>query len=101
MWPALWKTNLPMITHEFIYRVPWKKLQVRQRVKLVKDIEDTCVWCGAQETVYHFVESCPIVRLLYAACRDVATPVVAGVDVGQWVSDEPIIVLTNPTGLCI
>ena len=79
----------------------WKKLQVRQRVKLVKDTEATCVRCGAQETVYHFVKSCPMVRLLYVACRDVATPVVAGVDVGRWVSNEPIIVLTNPKGLCI
>ena len=47
VWPALWKTNLPAITQEFIYRVPWKKLQVPQRVRLVKDINEGCVWCGA------------------------------------------------------
>ena len=70
-------------------------------MKLVSNIEDTCVWCGAQETVYHFVKSCPMVRLLYVACRDVATPVVAGTDVGRWVSDDPIIALTTPTGLCV
>ena len=101
VWPALWKTNLPTITDEFIYRVPWKKLHVRQRVKLVKDTEDTCVCCGSQETVYHFVKSCPMVRLLYAVCRDVATPLMAGTDVGRWVSDDPIIAPTNPTGLCV
>ena len=84
--PARWKTNLPTITHEFMYRAPWKKPQICQRVKLVKDIEDTCMWCGALETVYHFVKSSPMVRLV-SACRDVATPVVAGVDVGRWVSD--------------
>ena len=25
VWPALWKTNYPTITHKFIYRVPWKR----------------------------------------------------------------------------
>ena len=54
--------------------------------------------CGAGR-VYYFVKSCPMVRLLYAACRDVAMPMVAGVDVGRWVSDEPIIALSNPTGI--
>ena len=29
MWPALWKTNIPSITHEFMYKVLGKKLQVR------------------------------------------------------------------------
>ena len=95
------RTNLPTITHEFIYRVLWKKLQIRQRVKLVKDLEDTCVWCGAPETVYHLVKGSPMVRVLYAACKDVATPVVASTNVGCWVSDDPIIALTNPTGLCV
>ena len=47
------------------------------------------------------MKSCPMVCMLYAACRDVATPVVKGVDVGRWVADDPIIVLTNPTRLCI
>ena len=61
VWLALWKTNQRTITREFINRVPWKKLQVRQRVKLVKNIDDTCVWCGVQETVYHFMKSCPMV----------------------------------------
>ena len=42
-----------------------------------------------------------MVRLLYAACRDVARPVVASVDVGRCVSNEPSIALTNPTALCI
>ena len=59
------------------------------------------MWCGAQETVYHFVKSCPMVRMLYAACGNVATPVVQGMDVGRWVADDPIIALTNPTGLCV
>ena len=31
------------------------------------------------------------VRMLYAACRDVATPVVKGIDVDRWVADNPII----------
>ena len=101
VWPAPWKTNVPSITHEFMYKVLWKKLQVRQRVGLVKDIQDGRVWCGAQETVYCFVKSCPMVRILYAACRDVAAPVVQGMDVGRWVADDPIIALTNPTGLCV
>ena len=26
VWPALWKTNVPAITHEFMYKVLWKKL---------------------------------------------------------------------------
>ena len=49
----------------------------------------------------HFVKSCPLVRLVYAACRDVATVVVQGVDVGRWVADNPMISLTQPTGLCV
>ena len=24
VWPALWRTNVPSITHEFMYRVLWK-----------------------------------------------------------------------------
>ena len=79
-------------------RVVWKKLQMRQRMGLVKDIQDGCVWC---DTVYHFVKSCPMVRMLYAACRDVATPLVQGLDVGRWVADDPIVALTNPTGPCV
>ena len=43
VWPSLWKTNLPVSTHKFMYRVPWKKLQVPQQVHLVKG----CAWCGA------------------------------------------------------
>ena len=42
-----------------------------------------------------------MVRMLYAACRDVATAVVKGIDVGRWVADDPIITLTNPTRLCV
>ena len=83
MWPALWKMNLPTITHEFMYKALWKKIQVRQRIKILKDIDEGCAWCGAQESVYHFVKSCPMTRLLYAACGDVATPVVQGTDVGR------------------
>ena len=30
-----------------------------------------------------------------------ATPVVAGTDMGRWVSNDPIMALTNPTGLCV
>ena len=30
-----------------------------------------------------------------------ATPVVAGEDLGQRVTDEPIIAVTSPTGLCM
>ena len=101
IWPALWKTNVPSITHEPMYKVLWKKLQVRQRVGLVKNIPEGCVWCGAQETVYYFVKSCPMVRMLYAVCRDVEAPVVQGTDVGRWVADDPIIALTNPMGLCV
>ena len=59
------------------------------------------MWCGAQKTVYHFVKSCPMLRMLYAACRDVATLVVQGTGVGRWVVDDPIITLTNPTGPCV
>ena len=98
---ALWKTHLPTMTHEFIYKVLRKKLQVRQQVKLVKYIEDTCVWCRAEKTVYHFLKSCPMVWLLHVVCREVATPVVAGADVERWVSDDPIIARTNPRGLCV
>ena len=65
VWVALWKTNVLPITHQFVYKVLWKKLQVRQRVGLVKDIQDGRVWCGARETVYHFVKSCPMVQMLY------------------------------------
>ena len=68
---------------------------------MVKDIHEGCAWCGAQETIYHFVKSCPMVRMLYAVCRDIAMPVVKGVDAGRWVADDPIIVLTNPTRLCV
>ena len=67
----------------------------------MKDINEGCAWCGAHETVYDFVKSCPIVCMLYAACRDVATPVVMGTDVGRWVADGPIIALSNPIGLCV
>ena len=42
-----------------------------------------------------------MVHMLYAACRDVATAVVKGIDVSRWVADDPIIALTSPTGLCI
>ena len=101
MWPVLCKTNVPSITHEFMYKVMWKKFQVRQHVGLVKDIQDGCVWCGAQETVYDFVKSCPMVRMLYAACRDVATLGVQRMDVGRWGEGDPIIALTNPMGLCV
>ena len=45
--------------------------------------------------------STPMVRMLYAACRDVATPVVQGTDVGRLVVDNPVIAVTNPTGLCV
>ena len=38
VWPAMWKTNVPSITHKFMYKVLRKKFQVRQRVGLVKDI---------------------------------------------------------------
>ena len=41
-----------------------------------------------------------MVWMPYTACRDVATPLVRGTDVGRWV-DNPIIALTNPTGLCV
>ena len=99
MWPALLKSNVPAITQKFMYKAPWKKLQVCQSVRLVKDIDEGCAWCGAQETVYDFVKSCPMVRSLYAACRDVTTPVVQGVDVGKWVADNPMISLTPPSGL--
>ena len=61
VWPAVWQTNVSAITHESVYKVLWKKLRVRQRVGLLKDIHDGCVWCGAQETVYHFVKSRPMV----------------------------------------
>ena len=101
VWAALWKTNLRSIMHEFMYRVLWKKHQVLQRVKRVKNIGDCCVWCEAQETVYHFVKSCPMVRLMYAAFRDVAVAVANGMDVGRWVSDDPTIALTKPTTLCV
>ena len=57
---------------------------MRQHVGLVKDIQDGGVWCGAQETGNHFVKL-----------------VVRGTDVGRWVADDPIIALTNPTGLCV
>ena len=67
----------------------------------MKDIHEGCAWCGAQETIYHFVKSCPMVRMLGTACRDVALPVVKGTDVGRWVADDPIIALTNPTRLCV
>ena len=77
------ESNVPSITYELMYKVLCKKLQVRQHVGLVKDIQDGRVWCGAQVTIYHFVNTCPMVRILYAACRDVATPVVQGMDVGQ------------------
>ena len=93
----MWKTNLPTIMHEFMYRVLWKKLQVCQRGRLVKE----CAWCGEQETVYLFVKSCPMVRTLYAVCRVVATPVLKGIDVRRWLADDPIIALTNPTGRCV
>ena len=101
VWPAPRKTNVPSIAHEFMYKVLWKKLPVLQCAGLVKDIQDPCVWCGVEETVCHFVKSCPIVRMLYAACRDVATLVVTGTDVGRWVADNTIIALTNPTALCV
>ena len=55
----------PAITHTFVYKALWKKLHVRQCVRLVKDIDEGCAWCGAQETDYHFVKSCPMVPLLY------------------------------------
>ena len=42
-----------------------------------------------------------MVRMLYAACRDVAPPVVQGTEVGRWIADDPIIALTRPTGLCV
>ena len=42
-----------------------------------------------------------MVQMLYAACRDVSTPVVQGTDVGRWVAGDLIIALTNPTGLCV
>ena len=42
-----------------------------------------------------------MVQMLYVACRDVATPVVQGMDVGCWVADDPIIALTNPSWLCV
>ena len=42
-----------------------------------------------------------MVQMLYVACQDGATPVVEGMDVGRWVADDPIIALTNPTGLCV
>ena len=51
VWPVLWRTNIPSITHEFMYRVLWKKLQVRQRVGLVKDTQDGCVWCECSRAV--------------------------------------------------
>ena len=93
LWPALCKGT---------FRQSRKNsYTVRQRVRIVKDIDEGCAWCGAQETIYHFVKSCPMVRLMYAACRDVVTPVVQGVDVGRWVADNPLISLTHPTGLCV
>ena len=42
VWPALCKTNVPAITQEFMYKALWKKLQVRQRVRIVKDIDEGC-----------------------------------------------------------
>ena len=57
----VWKTNVPCITHEFLYKVLWKKLRVRQCVGLMKDIQHGCAWSGEQETVYHIVKSCPMV----------------------------------------
>ena len=101
VWPTLWKTNVLSITHKFVYKVLLKKLQVRQRMGLVKEVPDGCVWCGAQDTVYHFVNSYPLVRVLYAACRDVAIPVVQGINFGRWVVGDSIIALTNPTGLFV
>ena len=53
-------------------------------------------WCGAQETVYHFVRSSPMVRMLYTACRDVTVPVVKCTDVGGWVVDDPNIAFVVP-----
>ena len=67
----------------------------------MKDIDEGCAWCGAQDPVYHFVKSCPMVQLLYVACRDVATPVVQGVDVGRWVADNPLISLNHLADLCL
>ena len=42
VWPALWKANMPIITLEFMYKVPWKKLVVQRRVGLLKQIDEAC-----------------------------------------------------------
>ena len=94
---ALWKTNVRMITQEFMYKALWKKLQVRQRVQIVKDITDGCGWCGVQETMYHFMKSCNDLPTVHS----MTTPVAQGVDVGRWVADKPLISLTQLAGLCV
>ena len=45
VWLALWKSYVAAITLEFMYKTPWKKLEGRQRVWIVKD--EGCTWCGA------------------------------------------------------
>ena len=62
VWLVLWKANMPMITPEFMYKVPWKKLVVCGQVGLVKHIDEACMWCGACKSMYHFVNSCPMMQ---------------------------------------
>ena len=56
---------------------------------------------GVTHTHTHTHTSCPKVRMMYASWRDVAVPLVHGIDVGRWVADDPITTLTNPTRPCV
>ena len=46
-----------------------------------------------------FCEELPNGADAVCGVQRVATPVVRGMDVGRWVANDPIIALTNPTGL--
>ena len=73
------ESQLPMITLEFMCKVPWKRLVVREWVGLVKYINEACICCGARESLY---KSCPATPLLYAGLQGVTCLVVSNNDLG-------------------
>ena len=73
VWPVLWQTSIPSITHEFMYKVLWKKLCE----ELPNGADAACGMQGRGNT---------------GSARHRR---------GRWVADDPIIALTNPTGMCV
>ena len=85
VWEDLWKSKVPIIVQEFIYKLFLKKLAVADRVVKVKEVKTQCPCCEARETVYHFLKTCSITRMLVHAIRCLAKPRVENTEIGRLV----------------